>query len=207
LGADQVQKRLLSRLLDTLEGPVAVGLSGGTDSAFLLASALKYCPDRVVPVTAVTPFLSWKELGAARDVCRELGTEPHLINVSLLDEPEITFNGEARCYFCKRRIYQAIKEYCRQAFGGGQVLDGTNLDDLSRHRPGLRALKELGIATPLAEAGLTKRQIRQMARQAGYSFWDRRSFSCLATALPSGMRIEPHRLRAMGSCYWEFLSF
>jgi len=208
LGSDQVQERgPLSCLLNTVDGPVAVGLSGGTDSAFLLASAVKYCPGRVVPVTAVTPFLSWKELGAVRDVCRELGLEPRFVKVSLLEEHDIAFNGEARCYFCKRRIYQAIKEYCLHAFGGGQVLDGTNLDDLSRHRPGLRALQELEIATPLADAGLDKKQIRQMARREGYSFWDRESFSCLATLLPSGIKIEPHRLQAMGSCYWGFLSF
>lgn len=193
----------LEGFLSSLQRRAVVGVSGGVDSALVLAAAARYSPHPVHAVTALTPFLSKKEMDAAAAVCHELGMPLIFVRVELLDEEEIRYNRQNRCYFCKRRIYSAIRQKAAE-LGAEAVLDGTNLDDLGRHRPGLRALKELQIATPLASSGLTKEDVRGLAHAWGLSFWNRPSFSCLAVGMPAGSKIDEAQLAANGSGFYAF---
>lgn len=167
---------------------VAVGLSGGADSAFLLWAAARYARS-VTPYFARTPFGYPEDIWYAGDVCQILGLDLRVVDVDLRDDPDVMSNGPDRCYFCKRRIFGAISESA-EADGLKVVVDGTNASDDVDDRPGYRALRELGMQSPLRICGITKDDVRRMSREAGLPTWDRPSNSCLATRMATGTPID-----------------
>lgn len=172
---------------------VAIGLSGGADSALLLWAARKYAED-VTPFFASTVFGHPGDRESAETVCGLLGLDLRVVEVDLESDPDIMSNGPDRCYHCKRRIFGAILEAAHRD-GCRIVVDGTNASDDVADRPGFQALGELGIVSPLRECGLTKDDIRRMSREAGLPTWDRPSNSCLATRMVTGIPIDLERIR------------
>lgn len=164
-----------------------LAFSGGVDSAFLLWAGRRAGAE-LRPCFVKTPFQPRFELEDARRLCAELGTEPTVIEFNVLDDPQVAANPPDRCYHCKRRLFALIKERAA-AEGFPVVLDGTNASDDAEDRPGMKALRELEVRSPLRECGLTKESIRALSKQAGLFTWDKPSYACLATRVPAGRTI------------------
>ena len=178
--------------------PLAVGYSGGVDSSFLLWAAVKELgAERVLAITAVSPVFPQGEIQEAQQIAKEIGVQWVALDTDVLQLPEFQSNSPERCYFCKIHIFRQVKEYAATQ-GYPHVADGSNADDPGDHRPGLRALKELGIRSPLMEAGLTKVDIRKLSKEAGLPSWDRPSRACLASRIPYGSEITVEKLARVG---------
>jgi len=178
--------------------PLCVAFSGGIDSTFLLNAAVE-----ALGVEAVTAFFIVSPLQAAsaiqstRKTAREnFPGELRLVEIDVqpLLWKQFSRNGRDRCYVCKKKMYEAVLEVMAES-GGGCLADGTNLDDLNEDRPGMRALQELEISTPLVEAGFTKKEIRKYAQKLGLSNHDLPSNSCLATRVAIDTEIELDKLK------------
>lgn len=165
-------------------GPLAVAFSGGVDSSLLLKIAHDTLGEKVLALFADSVVQPKEERRGALDTARVIGAPLEIVDFDPLALPEFVANPIDRCYHCKKSIFSVFLELAGQR-KISQLVDGTNLDDLSEHRPGARALAELGIQSPLAEAGLTKAEIRQLSRALGLPTWDRYSASCLATRIPA----------------------
>lgn len=177
------------RLLDRLRGmkSAAVAFSGGADSSFLLAAARAALGDRVLALTAVTPYMERQEVADALTLAANLNTRHELVELPM---PEgIEGNPPERCYLCKRALYQTLQESGR-SFGFPRLVDGSNTDDLSDYRPGLRALRELGIDSPLIACGIDKALVRSLSKDLGIPTWNKPTNACLLTRLPIGTRIS-----------------
>lgn len=179
-------------------GRVAIAFSGGADSSLLLWLALDTLgPANVLVLTARSSLLpprhlEWATSWPARQGLA--GRVSHLlVDIQPLAWTEFASNPADRCYLCKSRVYRLFLDHARRQ-GMAELLDGTNADDLQSERPGLKALQELGIVTPLAAAGLSKAEVRALSRQIGLDTWDVPSASCLATRIPEGLAITPARL-------------
>lgn len=172
---------------------VAVAYSGGVDSTLVLKIAVEELHDRAVGVTAVSPSLPAGELEEARALAVSLGARFHRLETNEVDDPEYQANTEARCYFCKREVYGEIKAFARQQ-GIEHVADGLNLDDLTDRRPGRRAAVEHNVRSPLAEAGLSKAEVRALSRQLSLPTWDKPSLACLSSRIPYGMPVTRQAL-------------
>ena len=170
----------------------AVAFSGGVDSAWLLHEAAAYAT-RTAAYFVHTPFQPDFELSDARDTARRLGVSLTVLNFDILTVPEVAANPENRCYYCKRALFSLLLESA-QADGFPLVLDGGNASDDAGDRPGMRALGELGVRSPLRECGVTKSDIRRLARKAGLPVWDKPSYACLATRIPAGTVITAQDL-------------
>ena len=178
----------------TSYGRLAVGFSGGVDSTFLLWSALEALgSDNVLAIIADTPTLPRFEFASALQCAEQMGAYTLVVTPNELDDPAYVANPPDRCYLCKRRIFGMIKEAANEQ-GFDIVLDGANVDDAADHRPGQRAAQELGVKSPLAEAGLTKAEIRAASVEAGLPTAQRPSNACLATRIPSGTPITRENL-------------
>ncbi len=179
------------------EKGVCLAFSGGVDSALLLA----LCVKEKVPVTAVTfqTVLHPKcDLENAKAVATKLGADHLILEMDEFSVPEILSNPPDRCYYCKKFLFERLTELAKQ-LGRGIVMDGTNADDLKEYRPGLRALRELAVLSPLAECGISKAQVRQMAAELGLETASRPSAPCLATRLPYGTKISKELLQKIES--------
>lgn len=162
----------------------ALGFSGGVDSAYLLWEAV-HCGAQVRPYFVKSAFQPEFELRDAQRLCDELGVELCVIPLDVLGIPEVCANPSDRCYHCKRAIFGALRE--RALMDGYPVLmDGTNASDDAGDRPGMRALGELMVRSPLRECGITKAQVRERSREAGLFTWDKPAYACLATRVPTG---------------------
>lgn len=165
---------------------VLVALSGGVDSSVLLKlAASSLDSSRVLAITVRSETSTPEELGLAAKVAEACGVAHETIAVSDLDVPEFQANPPDRCYYCKRSRFSLLKQLARSR-GLHVVLDGSNQSDLGDYRPGMRALKELGIRSPLLECGFSKGEIRQLGRDYGLPNWDRPPDSCLASRFPYG---------------------
>lgn len=162
----------------------AVAFSGGVDSAWLLHEAVRHAR-RTAAYFVKTPFQPDFELDDARDTVRRLGASLTVLALDILAVPAVAANPADRCYHCKRALFTRLLE-AAAADGFPLVLDGSNASDDASDRPGMRALAELGVRSPLRECGLTKSQVRAMARQADLPVWDKPSYACLATRVPAG---------------------
>ena len=174
-------------------GGVAVAFSGGVDSTFLLAAARGALGDRVLAVSASSRAFPARELAEARAFCEERGIRQIVIDAHEVDAPGYRDNPPDRCYLCKRVLFGALWD-CARGQGFEVLADGSNVDDESDYRPGMRALAELGVRSPLREAGLTKAEIRLLSREMGLPTWDKPSFACLSSRFPYGERITDEGL-------------
>ena len=170
----------------------ALAFSGGVDSAYLLYAALA-CGADVQPYFADSAFQPRFELADARRLCGELGAELRVLPVDILAQPRVAANPPDRCYFCKRAIFSAVAAAAARD-GYPLLLDGTNASDPEGDRPGMRALRELSVRSPLRECGLTKGEIRRRSREAGLFTWNKPAYACLATRVPAGEPITAEAL-------------
>jgi len=171
----------------------AIAFSGGVDSAWLLCAALR-CGADVRPYCAASAFQPDFERKDAKEICRLLGTELTFVEVDVLSVPKIAENPADRCYHCKTAIFTALRERAA-ADGYTLLLDGTNASDREDDRPGMRALKEMGVLSPLRLCSLTKEEIRSHSREAGLPTWNKPAYACLATRVLTGERITEEKLR------------
>ncbi|MGM9604906.1 MAG: ATP-dependent sacrificial sulfur transferase LarE [Faecousia sp.] len=176
----------------------ALAFSGGADSAYLLYAAVK-CGAQVRPYYAKTAFQPRFEYEDARRLARELGVELVTIPLDVLGEPAITANSANRCYFCKQKIFTSIQNAAR-ADGFDLLLDGTNASDQVTDRPGMKALQELSVLSPLRLCGLTKPEIRRRSKEAGLFTHDKPAYACLATRIPTGKTITAGDLERTEAC-------
>ena len=171
-----------------------VAFSGGVDSSFLLKTASEVLgKDKVLAVSAKSETYPKEELECAKEIAKEFGVEHLTIESEELEIPEFRMNPWNRCYYCKTVLFQKIKDVAKKR-GLNFVLDGTNYDDISDHRPGMKALRELEIRSPLKEAMMTKEDIRYFSRKMGLKTWDKPSFACLASRFPYGKEITREKL-------------
>ncbi|MBE6835114.1 MAG: ATP-dependent sacrificial sulfur transferase LarE [Ruminococcaceae bacterium] len=175
-----------------LHKAVAVAFSGGVDSAVLLLLAKQYA-DRVKAYFVLSPFQPRFELEDARKIADMLNVRFESVSVDVLNDENIVKNPPNRCYYCKRHIFEAIAEKSEKD-GFPLIIEGTNASDDISDRPGFRALKELGVLSPLREAGYTKKMIRQIASQNSLPVADKPSYACLATRIPSETKITKELL-------------
>jgi uncharacterized protein len=172
-----------------------VAFSGGVDSSLLCLAAREALGGAALALTVVSPLLPKSELDDARRVAALTGIE-HV----LLEKPElenaVAANPVDRCYHCKKNEFSAITAYAKGR-GVTAVFDGSNTDDLNDYRPGLKALEELGVESPLREAGLSKAEIRELSKKAGLPTWDKPAFACLASRIPYGQTIDAEKLAAV----------
>ena len=191
-------------------GGIAVAFSGGVDSALLLKLACMAAGEEnaVYAVTVQTRLHPAKDLEAAKLAAAELGAMHRVLQIDELAEGGLENNPVDRCYLCKRSIFRKIKDLAH-TLGAGCVLEGTNADDLREYRPGIRAIRELQISSPLAECGLKKAEVRRLAEYLGISVAKRPSTPCLATRLPYGTKIDYELLARIdeGECYLRELGF
>ena len=170
----------------------AIAFSGGTDSAFLLWAAGKYgCEVQAYYVNTV--FQPAFELEDAVRITEELQVPMTVVETEILEVPEVRENGPRRCYYCKKGLFTALWKKARE--DGYQVLlDGTNASDDAKDRPGMKALRELEVRSPLKECGITKSEVRRMSREAGLFTWEKPAYACLATRVPEGVKISEEQL-------------
>ena len=169
----------------------AVAFSGGVDSSFLVYRAGKM-KIRMIAVTIRTPYMPDREINEAKEFALSHGIDHKILT---LDFPEIIrHNPVERCYLCKKILFTKIAEFASEN-GYHCVVDGTNADDSGEIRPGLRALKELSVRSPLAEAGLTKNEIRELLLKEGIALWNKPALACLLTRIPYDTRVSDNMLR------------
>jgi len=181
------KEKLLLKTLEKLTS-LMVAFSGGVDSTYLLYAAWHVLGDEVVAATAVSPIHPAKETAAAEEFCRANGIRQALIPTDPFSSSEFTRNAKDRCYVCKKQMFAAFFKEAEKT-GIPYLAHGANLDDNNDFRPGLRAAREMGVLAPLAEAGLSKSDIRELSKKAGLAAWDKPASGCLATRLPYGVEI------------------
>jgi len=168
-----------------MENPtVALGFSGGVDSSYLLYAALKYGA-KVRAYHAKTQFQPEFELKDARRMAKQLGADMVVLTMDILAYPQVVSNPSDRCYHCKKAIFSSLKQQAA-ADGFTLIIDGTNASDDADDRPGMMATKELSVRSPLRECGITKEDVRRLSKEAGLFTWDKPSYACLATRIPTG---------------------
>ena len=171
----------------------ALGFSGGVDSAYLLYAGVQAGAD-IRPYYIKTAFQPRFERDDALRLAGELGVEVTVLELDALADPRVAANPAERCYYCKQNLFRALK--ARAAADGYTVLlDGTNASDEAGDRPGMRALRELEVRSPLRECGLTKDEVRRRSREAGLFTWDKPAYACLATRIRTGEEITLQKLK------------
>ena len=172
---------------------VALGFSGGVDSSYLLYAGLQYGAD-VKAYYVKTVFQPEFELQDAYELAAQVGAEITVLELNIMDNKTVVSNRCNRCYHCKTMIFGAVQKQA-QDDGIPLVIDGTNASDDAADRPGMKALKELSVRSPLREYGVTKDEVRRLSKEAGLFTWDKPAYSCLATRIPTGRTITQELLR------------
>lgn len=189
-------KQKLSRLQDYFKelGSVAVAFSSGVDSTFMLAVASSVLPkDKVIAVTAASASFPKREMNEAMAFCQARGIKHIIFNSEELDIEGFKHNPKNRCYLCKHELFSKIKELAAQN-GVDYVAEGSNMDDNGDYRPGLQAVAELGIKSPLRQVELYKQEIRDLSKEMGLPTWNKQSFACLASRFVYGELISEEKL-------------
>ena len=182
-------RRALAKL-----GSVAVAFSAGVDSTFLLKTAADVLGDKAVAVTAQSVFIPAREQDEAVLFCREHGIRHFIVTADVLSVEGVAANPPDRCYRCKKALFSLFLAKA-EAVGIPFTTEGSNTDDLGDYRPGMKAIAELGILSPLRDAGLGKQEIRALSREIGLPTWDKPSHACLASRFVYGEPIDPGRLK------------
>ena len=173
-------------------GNIAIALSGGVDSSYL-AYAVKQSGVPCKAYTVKSQFVPQFELNDAKKIAEFIDIPLEIIDIDVLAHDDVTSNPDNRCYYCKHYVFTTISEYAKRD-GFTVVCDGTNASDDIDDRPGMRAIAELSVKSPLRDCGLTKSVIRKLAQQANLFTWNKPSYSCLATRFQAGQRITGHDL-------------
>lgn len=182
-------------LLDYLRsfGSVLVAYSGGVDSTFLLRAAHEALGNNMAAVTAVSPFFpNWESMQAS-EYCKLMWIKQFVLEYDPISVPEIRSNPANRCYLCKKTLFGGFLSFAMEN-GYNAVIEGSNIDDLSDYRPGLAAIDELGIKSPLRDLEFTKDEIRILSKEFGLPTWNKPSFACLASRVPYGEEITADKL-------------
>ena len=174
---------------------IAIAFSGGVDSAYLLAEAIRHAK-RVRAYYVKSQFQPEFELEDAKRLAGELGADLKILPVDILTFPEVLANPADRCYYCKYAIFETIVQAALED-GFSVLADGTNASDDAGDRPGMKALKELSVLSPLRECGLTKDEIRKRSKEQGLFTWNKPAYACLATRIPAGEEITADKLTAI----------
>ena len=167
---------------------VAIAFSGGVDSSYLFYAAGKYAKE-VKAYYVKAAFQPQFEMDDAMRLATELKAQMEVLHLDILSDEKVTANPSNRCYYCKKRIFTAITSHAR-ADGFTVLLDGTNASDDAGDRPGMKALQELMVLSPLRICGLTKARIRELSKEAGLFTWNKPAYACLATRIPTGQHID-----------------
>ncbi len=193
--SDLILKRKKLDLILKKNNSMAVAFSGGVDSTFLLATAKKVFSDkdRLLAISAASPVHCQHDIESAALFAKENNIRHLIVPTREMASDQFIQNSSDRCYICKRIIFQQIFETARNN-GIQAVTHGVNADDAGDYRPGLKAAQEMNVLAPLAEAGLTKNDIRQLSKEMGLATWDKPSSGCLATRIPYGEPITPAKL-------------
>ncbi|MDH3972800.1 MAG: ATP-dependent sacrificial sulfur transferase LarE [Deltaproteobacteria bacterium] len=180
-------------------GSLVVAFSGGVDSTFLLKVCSDILGDKVLAVTATSPTYPGHEFEEAKKLASFIGCRYEVIESNELEISGFSENSPRRCYFCKSELFGLLKEKAGD-LGYTHVADGANCDDLGDYRPGRDAAKELGVRSPLVEAGMTKEDIRLLSRELGLATWNKPSFACLSSRFPYGTGITYDRVKRVEKC-------
>ncbi len=188
------------KLQDTLRGfeKVTVAFSGGVDSAFLLKAAKQVLGEQVLAVTVSSCLFPEREIAEAKEFCKKEGVRLLICPVNELEIEGFSQNPPDRCYLCKRDLFQRISDIAIENKMPA-VIEGSNMDDAGDYRPGMKAVKELGVRSPLQEAGFTKAEISRLSKTLKLDTWNKPSFACLASRFVYGETITEEKLRMVGA--------
>ncbi len=180
-------------LINYLKGlqSVAVAFSGGVDSTLLLKAAKDALGDKAISITVVSPYIPKWEIKEAKELAEDIGIKSYFIEVPMLEE--IRFNPEDRCYKCKKSVFNKIKDLAKEQ-GIKYIVDGTNADDTKDYRPGMKALKELEVKSPLLENFINKEEIRILSKDLKLDTWDKPAYACLLSRIPYNQEIKKEDL-------------
>ncbi|MFO8017828.1 MAG: ATP-dependent sacrificial sulfur transferase LarE [Promethearchaeia archaeon] len=189
----QIKFRNLKKILKKME-KVAIAFSGGVDSSFLLRVSQVILKDNVIAITSNSPTFPRDELDFTKKLAKKWGFEHIIIKSKEMENQNFVKNPKDRCYFCKQELFSKIKKLAEKK-RINYVLDGTNYDDLGDYRPGIKALEELDIISPLKEVQLTKKEIRALSKKMSLETWDKPSLACLSSRFPYGVKITQKKIK------------
>ncbi len=172
---------------------VAIAFSGGVDSTFLTKVAYEVLGEKAIAVTATSSTYPKRELEEAKQYAKQIGIQHILINSEETEIDNFSKNPNNRCYYCKKELFSKIKQIAKEN-NLNYVLDGSNVDDTSDYRPGMKALEELGVVSPLRDVGFTKQEIKELSKDMQLDTWDKPAFACLASRFPYGVKITKSKL-------------
>lgn len=175
---------------------IVVAYSGGVDSALLAVTAARVLGDRSICITADSPSYPDRHRDLAIGTARAFNLRHEMVRTSEMDNPDYRANPSNRCYFCKHELYSRLTAVARER-GFAAVVDGSNADDRGDYRPGRQAAREFGVLSPLDEVGLTKEEVRELARDAGMATWDEPASACLSSRIPYHSEVTEQKLRTI----------
>ncbi|MEM2112404.1 MAG: ATP-dependent sacrificial sulfur transferase LarE [Candidatus Bathyarchaeia archaeon] len=195
---DEKYEKLRRFIEDKGKEGVVIAFSGGVDSSTLAAICYDVLREKAVAVTAKSPTYPSEEMEEAKRLARKIGIKHYIIETNELSNENFTKNPENRCYYCKKELLEHLQDLA-QRLGFKTIFEGTNFSDLSGHRPGFKAVKEMeNVFSPWAETGFTKEEIRALAQKFGLAIHDKPALACLASRIPFGEQITEERLYRVG---------